>query len=779
MRVRTLLAAVLAAYAGSALAEPDLPMSRVDVVGTLPYVDAGIERDALPYTVQVLERDALRGARAERLTDAMSRNLNGVHVNDISGSPFQADITYRGQRASPILGTAQGLSVYLDGVRVNEPFGDVVNWDMLPEAAISRVTLVSGSNPLYGLNTLGGALALKTRSGLDESGFEAELSAGMAGRRRADLSYGARSASGWHGFAAATLFEDDGWRARSAGRLGNLFAKGGHAGVRTSWSASLLLGHSRLIGNGLLPSVRDDDGDMLPGLYEADRRAVYTFPDLSRNRLRHAAFELNQRLDQGLKLGVHAYLRASRRATTGGDVSDDYGDYVEDCGAGFTSGGSPADPAGCGLTRAEAAALHPASLNTTLTSQVGRGAGAVLHGARGAHQFDLGATFDRSRVSFAQFEQEAWFSAQREALADEEEARVPGSSVEGRSRAFAVYAFDTWAIAPATRLTASARLNVAHVANTLSTEDGPQAPEAFRYRKLNPSLGLTHGTGPLTWYANAAQSNRVPTVIELGCADPEQPCRLPVGLQSDPYLKQVVARTVEAGVRADWGSVQASLGAYRNLNRDDILFVGASASHAGYFANFDRTLRQGIELGVSGRTGSLRWRLDYSWLDAVYDADGTLFSGVRTVQVKPGMRIAGLPRHTLKLGLDWEAAQGLVLGADLQALSSVVTQGNEDGLIADPDPDDDEPARRADWSVRGYALLNLRASWRPAPGWELFARASNVLDRRYETYGMVAADLFPGGTLLRPHEAPGDASNARFVAPGAPRMLSAGLRYRF
>jgi outer membrane receptor protein involved in Fe transport len=421
--------------------------------------------------------------------------------------------------------------------------------------------------------------------------------------------------------------------------------------------------------------------------------------------------------------------------------------------------------------------LHTASLNTTLTRQLGRGIGAVLHGARGAHQFDLGASFDQSRVGFSQFEQAAWFSPEREALADADEERTPGSAVEGRSRALAAYAFDTWAITAGTRLTVSARMNLAHVANTLSTEDGPQAPEAFRYRKLNPSLGFTHQTGPLTWYANAAQSNRVPTVIELGCADPEQPCRLPVGLQSDPYLKQVVARTVEAGVRADWGSVQASLGAWRNLNRDDILFVGAGASHAGYFANFDRTLRQGVELDLAGRRGSLRWRLDYSLLHAVYDAEGSLFSGARTVRVRPGMRIAGLPRHTLKLGVDWEAAQGLALGADLQALSAIVTQGNEDGLIADPEGD--EAPRRADWSVRGHAVLNLHASWRPAPGWELFARAGNLLDRRYETYGMVAADLFPGGALLRPHQAGAEVLNARFVAPGAPRMLSAGLRYRF
>jgi outer membrane receptor protein involved in Fe transport len=447
----------------------------------------------------------------------------------------------------------------------------------------------------------------------------------------------------------------------------------------------------------------------------------------------------------------------------GGDINDGYADYVDACGAGFDA---------CAWTREQGAALHPASMNTTATRQVGRGANLALHGARAAHQFDLGISIDHSRADFAQFEQAAWFTPRREAVADPQAAREVGSSVTGAQRTLGAWVFDAWALDAKTTVSASARMNATHVGNTLAGEDGPQAPEAFSYRHVNPSLGVTHRSGALTWYANAAQGNRVPTVIELGCADPAQPCRLPAGLQSDPYLKQVVARTVEAGLRADWGTVQANAGVYHGVNRDDILFISSGVSRAGYFANFERTLRQGVELGASGRLASLRWRVDYSWLDAVYDADALLFTGARTVRVRPGTRIAGLPRHTLKLGADWEAGPELSIGADLQAQSMLATQGNEDGAI-------DDAGTRADWSVRGFALLNLHASWRPASGWELFARASNVLDRRYETYGLVASDLFPGGTLLRPHEGGGSALPSRFVAPGAPRLLTAGLRYRF
>ena len=756
---------------------PEPQIARVEVLGVVPFAGTGSDPRQLPYAVQTLDREALRDAQGGNLVATMARRLHGVNVNEIVGSPFQADLTYRGFRASPTLGTGQGLSVYLDGVRVNEPFGDVINWDMLPEAAIGRLWLVPGSNPLYGLNTLGGAIALETRSGLADPGFEGALTIGEHGRRRADLAYGVRGADGWHGFAAATLFDEDGWRAQSAGHLGNLFVKAGREGRDSDWQLTLLGGRSRMLGNGLVPSYRIEDGEPEPGLYEADRRAVYTFPDRTRNRLLQGAFRLTHRLAQGSELTASAYARNSRRETVGGDVGDAYADYALDCAGGFHPDGSPVDPGDCGFTRAQGAALHPASLNTTSTRQIGRGASIDLARRQGRHRFNLGATWDRGRVDFAQYEQDAFFTSARGVEADPDEEREPASSVTGTTRALGVYAAATLALAPATHVTASARYNHARVANTLTTEDGPRAPEAFTYRRLNPALGITHVRAGLTWFANIAQSNRVPTVIELGCADPDEPCRLPVGLQSDPYLKQVIARTLEVGLRTggERRGVNATL--YRTVNRDDILFGRAGASRAGYFSNFARTRHQGVDLGAHGQWGAWRARADYSYLRATYDADGTLFTGARTVMVRPGTPIAGLPRHTLKIGLDWDLRPDLALGADLQAVSHAASQGNEDGLIADAR--DDGEVRRADWSVRGHAVLNLHASWQPAPRWELFARVNNVLDRRVESFGAIAVDMFPQGRLLQPHLGAVEPAHARFVAPGAPRTLNAGLRYRF
>lgn len=689
---------------------PLAAMATVEIVATAPLAGLGVDRRLLPYALQSATSERIGDTHSDNLADFMARHLNGVNVNEISGSPFQNDISYRGFRASPVLGSSQGISVYLDGVRVNEPFGDVVNWDMLPEAAVGNLLLVPGSNPVYGLNTLGGALALASKSGLSHPGMELDLSAGSGGRQRFDLARGRKNARGWHSFIGSTLFDEDGWRQHSQGRLANVFIKLGQDDGAAAWSVSLLGGRSRLRGNGLLP----DD------IYREDRRAAYTFPDETRNRLLQLAFNASMHVDAGTELTALAYARNSRRDTVNGDVQDD-GDGMEGV------------------------------LNTTSTRQDSQGASSLLSMRRGAHHIDIGAAFDRSAVGYAQFSQAGEVTAQREIVADAGSARLPASSVTGSARALGVYAADTWTLARNTHLTASARFNHAKVNNTLTSARGLQPAESFTYSSLNPSLGIAGET----LFANIAQGNRVPTVIELGCADPAQPCQLPVGLQSDPYLKQVIARTVEAGVRFR----HATVSVYRTVNRDDILFLSSGASRQGYFSNFARTRHQGLDASANLVFGALSLRASYSYLDAVYDANGVLFTGARTVQVVRGTRIAGLPAHTFKLGAEWRVADSMTLGADMQAVSSMPTQGNEDGYLSD--------TQRADVRVHGGALLNLRASWEPAARWEVYARINNVFNRRHETYGAVARSLFSGE------------GNARFVAPGAPRSMAVGLRYRY
>jgi outer membrane receptor protein involved in Fe transport len=751
----------------------------VEVTAVAPVSGLTVPRDQLPFSVQSATAGAIRESQAGDLTDFLARFFGGVNVNNIPGGPFQADVTFRGYRASALPGTPQGLAVYLDGVRINEPFGDVVNWDLVPEAALAGVTLAAGSNPVFGLNSLGGALVLNTKSGLSDGGFDADLRVGDHGRKRADLAFGHRNDGGWHAFAATTLFEEDGWREHSPARLGSGFAKVGRVDGRDDWNLSVLYAQSRLTGNGLTPSYRYEGDAALPGLYEQDRRAVYTWPDTARSQVTQATLSWTHALAADTELSALAYFRTSRRDGTNGDVSEDYAEYVEACEAGFRPDGEPVDPESCPYTRADGAALDPAVMNTTTTRQRSAGFALTVSRQTERHRAVGGTTFDWNRTNYDQFEQAGAFTADREAVTVAGAPDEFFSGVDGTSRAVGVFASDTWTIVPGTYATGSVRWNWARVSGTLSTaDDGTLPRETFSYAKINPALGVAQTLGPgLTLFGGFAQNTRVPTAIELGCANPEEPCRLPVGLQADPYLAQVVAQTFEVGARWRAAAASADLSVYRTRNRDDILFLRAANTQQGYFANFPRTLHQGVDVSYQQVLGALSLAASYSHLDATYDAYGTIASGERTIAVVPGMRIAGLPRNTFKLALDWRPAEAVSLGADLVAVSDLVTAGNEDGLRADPAPG--RPLRYADASIPGWAIVNVRGAWRIDRRFELYGSVSNVFDKGYKTYGALAEDMFPDGTLLQPAVGPGDAATARFVAPGAPRTYVVGIRYRY
>ncbi|KUF23994.1 TonB-dependent receptor [Xanthomonas phaseoli] len=774
-------ACTVALLARSALAvAADAPqvtwLDRIEVTAT-PIPGTTIDAAQLPYMVQSASNAALSRGRSNNLSDLLQRRFVGVDGNDVQGSAFQNDLTFHGFRASALPGASQGVSVYLDGVRLNEPFADIVSWDMLPEAAISTVTLMPGSNPLFGPNTLGGAVVLSTASGLTAPGLQGEASIGSGARRRLDASYGVASATGWHGFVAVTGFDENGWRAASEGRLGSVFGKVGKQGEQTEWSLSLLHGRSRLIGNGLLPDTRYTDEGPEPGLYRADRRSVYTSPDLTRNRNTLLTAQLDHRFDEDTALHALAYSRVGRRDTVNGDIGEDYEEFVEECASGYAADGSALD-ADCDVARTDAETLHTGALNTTQMRQQAQGLALNLSRQWRAHALTAGVTFDRGHVRYRQFARDGWVQPDRSVVADPATDRAFFSGVRGSTQTLGVFLADTWALDDATHLTAAVRWNHVVVDNILSTaDDGDRPRERFVYAKANPSLGLTHRlASAVTLYGSVAQNSRAPTAIELGCADPTQPCRLPTGLQADPRLEQIISRTYELGAR--WtpsADRNATLSVYRADNRDDILFLRAPDTQLGYFDNVGRTRYQGVDAALHLRSGDWQWSAGYSYLDATYRSDGQLLSGERVIALRPGLRIAALPRHNLKLGMEWQR-DALTLGVGVRAVSGRVASGNEDGQVANAEEGEAAP-ERLDIGTAGYALVDLQARWTINARVSLFARIDNVFDRHYATYAAVAEDVFPDGELARPQDAPVETGPARFLAPGVPRQYLIGLRW--
>lgn len=718
-------AALAACCAFAQDAEPTL--RTIDVLRQAPLPGLEIPRSQYPANAQQATDADMRASGAQTLPEFLNRRLVGVSASDVAGSPFQVDITYRGQRLSSVLGAPQGLSLYLDGVRMNQPFGDIVSWDLLPQAAIDTITLVPGSNPLYGLNTLAGALVLTTKSGFTHPGTEAEASFSDRGARRFDFGHGQRFANGWHAYVAGTAFDDHGWRDRSPGNLGNVFLKIGRVQDDTDWTFSLLRARSSLTGNGLLNE----------SLAAIDWRAVYTTPDNTRSHDLLLTFQGHREIGANDTLSLLAWQREGSRDGSTGDISD--------------------DPA------------SPAVFNRSVSHQEETGGGLQWTHRQGAHSPAFGGEAAIGRIRHDQFARDASFDATRAAQP------LPGAqeqqevALRGRSERFSLYASDVYAWSARTQVLPSVRWNLVRVRNALG-HPAAADDESFRYAKANPALGVTHAVTPaLTVFASAAQGTRVPTVLELGCADPGQPCVLPTGLQADPFLKQVVSRTYEVGARGRWEpGFEWSASAFRTDNRDDIVFVRSGISQAGFFTNIPRTRRQGLELSLRQRRPAWDWLAGLAFVSATYQSNGVLPGPLSTDAnpdtFGPGTPIAGVPRRVLQLAADWRPDARWTFGADLHAASSQAVAGNESGTQP-------ELGR-----LPGYVVVHAHAVWAFRRGWQLALRVHNLFDRRYATSALGNVDLFPAG---QPLPAGAEAQPARFIGPAMPRTLFLALRYAF
>ncbi|MGP1718505.1 MAG: TonB-dependent receptor domain-containing protein [Methylophilus sp.] len=281
-------------------------------IGPLPGI--GLSKDQIPGNVQSISAKEIKEAHSISITDLMNRKLQSVTVNDYQSNPFQMDLQYRGFTASPQLGTAQGISVFLDGIRVNEPFGDVVNWDMIPMNALSSLDMFPGSNPVFGLGTLGGALAMRTKSGFDGKSLDAEILTGSFGRKQLQASAGGNNGV-IAGFVSGNFFLEDGWRDNSPSKVNQVFGKAEWQSDRARLSLSMLYAGNKLTGNGLLPQQMVDQNP----------KQVYTSPDESKNNL--LQFQLSGVWDvtDTFNITGQIYNRNSKRKSHTSDVNENFG----------------------------------------------------------------------------------------------------------------------------------------------------------------------------------------------------------------------------------------------------------------------------------------------------------------------------------------------------------------------------------------------------------------------------------------------------------------------
>jgi outer membrane receptor protein involved in Fe transport len=770
LKLSAIVALALASSASLGAAEK-MSTGTINVISTTPLPSIGLPLNIIPANIQIVNRADLKNQAGVSIVDFANNNLQGVSIQETQGNPFQPDVTFRGYSASPLGGAPQGISVFLDGVRMNEPFGDSVRWDLIPTFAIQGMQMVPGSNPVYGLNTLGGAIAIQTKSGRSNQGAAIEASAGSWGRKNVSAEYGGVSKDGSVDyFLGVNYLDEDGWRKFSPTTVKQTFGKVGWQSESTKIDLSYLNVNNDMIGNGLVPQ------ELMNGL---GRDAIHTQPDQTRNSLNQITLNGSHWLNNDVMFSANTYYRRSNQKTLNGDVNDAF------------------DPDAPGAQ---------AVFNTTRTRTNAAGLSAQLAFNQNIfnkkNQLIVGTGIDRSVSKYGQFEQEfASWSSERYPAGGATDDQETSTNFKGRTTTYSLYATDTFSVNELVHLNAGLRYNYSKVKNKdylvgVGDHEG-DAGGNHTFARVNPTVGLTLTPNQnVSIYGSYSESNRAPTAMELACSDPAVPCLLPNAMASDPPLKQVVAKTYDLGAKGNFGgNLKWNASVYQAVNHNDLQFIHAGTnSSLGYFDNVGKTKRQGLDLGLSANIDKLTLTGSYGFIRAVYDDSFTLVSesnstGVtvddetatetRTITVNKGNYLAGIPKHQFKLRAQYEVIPSWTVGANLVAFSSRYMHGNENNkhqansFACTPGEDGDEiPCGKGKTSA--YAIVNLDTQYNVGSGWKVFAKAINIFDKDYETTGRLGASHF-GSTGVW-----GDTTEGtRLLSPGAPRAGWIGVRYEF
>ena len=749
-----LLATVLAPGISLA-AEPDLQLENIEVISLTPLHGVGLEADKIPSHVQTATDADIERIQSLDISDFMNQTLGSVSLNAAQNNPFQPDLKFRGFTASPLVGNAQGISVYQDGVRINEPFGDVVNFELLPQSAIASMNMMSGSNPLFGLNTLGGALSIQTKNGFTHPGHSLEAYTGSFGRDSGTIESGGSDGNFGY-FVTGSITKEDGWRDFSPSRVEQFFSNLSYRNETSSLDFGITAVDSDLNGNGASPIE----------LVAEDREAVFTHPDNTQNELRMFTLNGSHWVNDNVMLSANTYYRRSDRSTFNGDGSEleiDGANIVDDDGEIITGF------AGLGFDGTEDfIALN----NTSETEQDSYGFGlqsTFLNDLFGReNQLIVGASYDTSDVKHSSQSEIAQFTDTRGT--DGTGFIIDETVVDGDidTDTFSLFFTNTHALTERLDLTVGGRYNWIQIDISGTSEGGEQdlneTGNKHTFKRFNPTVGLTYALRDnLTVYGNYSESNRAPSPSELTCSEESSPCSYPNAFLADPPLDDVVARTIEAGFRGQNGAINWNTGLFYTQLKDDLFFfpdveddVSDPRLTLGNFDNIDKTARAGLELGVNGQQERLNWFANYSYIRATFE-DSFLYARevddeVETFEVNKGDRLPSIPEHNIKIGVDYAFTQKLSLGATASYHSSQYYRGDE---------------ANEDKKISGYGLVNLHGRYKLNKNVQFFAKVNNLFDSEYESFGLYGEpDEAPGLTLEDP----------RFVGAGAPRAGWIGFK---
>ena len=719
----------------------------INIVSNTPVGNTGLELKKIPGNVQAVEDEEIHRHEAFSLSDFMNRRLESVNLNDVQNNPYQPNITYRGFEASPLLGTPIGISVFQDGVRINEPFGDTVNWDLIPQIAIASMEMVPGSNPVFGLNTLGGALSVRTKSGVSHPGYHMQASGGSYGRQNYEAEIGG-SKDNFDWYVAGNIFEDNGWRPYSPSSVNQAFGKVGWENERTDLDLSFTFADNSLQGVGPTPE----------NMLQQKWTSIYTAPDITDHTMYFVNLKGAHFITDKLQVSGNAYNRNNKSTSSNGNTNEScVNDFT------LTTCNAEVDPTLPPIM------VDSGSIGTSLTQENGTGVNLQTTSdykvMNHDNQLTVGGGYNYGNTNFTSGEQDAVFNESYYENATEPVDTTV--SINGQNAYTNLFATNTFSVFDWLHTTASMNYVLAKVrtADKMPPSDtGTTLNGNHSFARINPSAGLTFNPldafsldtplKELTTYFNYNEGFRVPTALELSCADEAAPCSLPNSFVSDPPLEAVVSHTYEVGARGNFNeALKWNFALYQTQTTNDILFISSTNATTGFFQNVGGTQRQGAEFGMSGLVfESLNWYVSYGFVDATYLTTEELSNGLQdgsTNLVTPGKRMPSIPQNTFKFGSEYEVFRNGFFGGDLQYVSSQYARGDDQNQYA---------------QISGYAVVNLNARYVVTKNIELYAMGRNIFDNHYASFGQIGQNAFQDDALTT------------FKGPGAPATGYAGVR---
>jgi iron complex outermembrane recepter protein len=751
-----------------------------------PVRGSEVPLDKIPSAAYQVSSVRIDRSGSPAIEQAIQQQVPGAIITDVNGNPFQADIQFRGFVASPVEGTPQGLAVYQNGVRINEVFGDTVNWELIPASAVKSIAVVTG-NPLYGLNALGGALNITMKDGFDFQGVESDTRAGSYGRVQQYLQLGAK-VDNFAAYAAVEGIWDEGWRFFSPSGVKRAYVDLGVRGSNSEFHINFTGAQSALGVVGPTPEQ----------LLAQDWRSVFTSPQTTNNDLAMVSVNGNLNVTNALSLSGVGYVRSFHQKHVDGNISD-----VQPCN--LLQGGDGYD------------ATSPLCLETgngvvPITNQFGgqvltgryyrpddtigeidrtsndtNSYGGTLQGTSKVpfyghnNIFIGGASYDHGNVTATTTAELGLLNTQNFVVTGNgvfigfPPLELAPVNLKVVTNYYGLYFSDTLDVTERVAVTVGGRYNY----EAISLYDQLNFPGSnltgdHLYTRFNPMIGATYQFNRnFSAYGGYAEANRAPTPAELSCSDPAQPCLLQNFLVADPNLKQVVSKTWQGGFRGhlspfNYGRLDWSAGVFSTSNIDDIINVTSPIIVTrGYFQNAGETLREGVEASARYAVKGLSVYANYAYVEATFQNYLTLPSPNNpaadeegSIHVRPGDRIPSIPLHRLKMGFDYSVTEAWSVGADIACASDVYFFGDESNQNP-PIPE--------------YGVVNLRTYYEIAPGVTIYGLINNVFNHRYATYGtFYETDI---------ETVSGDPSigltNPRMITPAQPFSAYGGIKLRY